>query len=112
MTCCSLIYQFNFPTLLILTDQPDIVCSLFPDNGRAWVGTLAVFAMVKMDTDFWCTVMLFLISKLNLFQSVFIFYSQVLCYYVKFWFGYRFLKNILHHDLITMSGDAVKQLLL
>lgn len=52
MTCCSLIYQFNFPTFLILTDQPDIVCSLFPDKDRAWIGILAVFAMVKTDTEF------------------------------------------------------------
>lgn len=52
MTCCSLIYQFNFPTLLILTDQPDIVCSLFSDKDRAWIGTLAVFAMVKTGIEF------------------------------------------------------------
>lgn len=51
MTCCSLIYQFNFPTLLILTDQPDIVCSLFPDKDRAWIGILAVFSMVKTDIE-------------------------------------------------------------
>lgn len=52
MTCCSLIYQSNFPTLLILTDQADIVCSLFPDKDRAWIGILAMFAMVKTDIEF------------------------------------------------------------
>lgn len=48
MTCCSLIYQFNFPTLLILTAQPDIDCALFPDKSRAWVGISTVFDIVML----------------------------------------------------------------
>lgn len=51
MTCCSLIYQFNFPTLLILRAQPDIAWSLFPDKSRVWIGILAVFSMAKTDIE-------------------------------------------------------------
>lgn len=51
MTCSSLIYQFNFPTLLMLTAQPDIACSLFPDKARAWMGISAVFSLVKTDIE-------------------------------------------------------------
>lgn len=51
VTCCSLIYQFNFSTLLILTAQPDITCFLFSDKGRAQIGILAVFSVVTIDIE-------------------------------------------------------------
>lgn len=72
MTCCSLIYQFNFPTLLILTAQPDIAWSLFPDKSRAWIGILAVFSMVKTDIES--------VVRCNAFSNVHNFFQAVFMY--------------------------------
>lgn len=102
MTCCSLIYQFNFPTLLILTAQPDIAYSLFSDKGRAWIGILAVFSVVKTDTEsvVCCNAVSNVYNLTSFSLSSSVVYSKVL-YSLKFRFAHRFLKthgHILHHQ--------------
>lgn len=86
VTCCSLIYQFNFPALLILTAQPDIECFLFSDKGRAQIGILAVFSVVKIDTEsVVCHNVVSKVYNLTSFSLSFcMVYNQVLYYSVKF----------------------------
>jgi len=78
------------------------------------MGISAVFSLVKTDIEsvVHCNVIFNVYNLTSFSLSFCIVYSQVLFYSVEFKYGHKFLKNLLHHDPLTLPNKLVNWLLL